>query len=375
MGQFKPMVKMETTEPSVVLKLKKGGSVAHGHKPMHKAMGGSMGAMMAPVGNPRAARAMAMRKPKIAAIPAPIADRPMMKKGGSMKHDDVKMDKAMIKKAFKQHDAQEHKSGKGTELKLKAGGASSFANTKMVTGEKDSAKGTNAKPVKMGAAGYKTGGTISEGAAKKYLQTDMNTGKVSTEKGTAAKPVKMGNKGGFKTGGQVASVPGAGVNMNVVTAKGGVTGTATGGVRNANAGGFKKGGAAKKHYATGGEVKSGSAAAMPQGKKKASEPVAITKLSGTFKRGGQVKKMAEGGLSGMLMAPSSSNPNSASVTPSGGGSTARGGLQGVQAGAQTLNDALSAIESSVGGGGGGAPGGSYLPQGLKRGGKVKAEKC
>jgi len=31
-------------------------------------------------------------------------------------------DKAMIKKAFKQHDAQEHKGGKGTTLKLKKGG-------------------------------------------------------------------------------------------------------------------------------------------------------------------------------------------------------------------------------------------------------------
>ena len=41
MGQFKPMVKMETTEPSVELKLKKGGSV--GHKKMEcKADGGMM---------------------------------------------------------------------------------------------------------------------------------------------------------------------------------------------------------------------------------------------------------------------------------------------------------------------------------------------
>jgi hypothetical protein len=32
-------------------------------------------------------------------------------------------DKAMIKKAFKQHDAQEHKGGKGTTLKLAKGGA------------------------------------------------------------------------------------------------------------------------------------------------------------------------------------------------------------------------------------------------------------
>jgi hypothetical protein len=39
----------------------------------------------------------------------------------SMK-SDVAQDKAMIKKAFKQHDAQEHKGGKGTMLKLKKGG-------------------------------------------------------------------------------------------------------------------------------------------------------------------------------------------------------------------------------------------------------------
>ena len=35
---------------------------------------------------------------------------------------DVAQDKAMIKKAFKQHDMQEHKGGKGTTLKLKKGG-------------------------------------------------------------------------------------------------------------------------------------------------------------------------------------------------------------------------------------------------------------
>jgi hypothetical protein len=51
------------------------------------------------------------------------------KQGGAMKSDakeDMKMDKsqdkAMIKKAFKQHDSQEHKGGKGTSLTLKKGG-------------------------------------------------------------------------------------------------------------------------------------------------------------------------------------------------------------------------------------------------------------
>jgi hypothetical protein len=50
-----------------------------------------------------------------------------------MKHDDKKqdmvMDKkqdvAMLKKAFKQHDAQEHKGGKGTTLKMAKGGSAS----------------------------------------------------------------------------------------------------------------------------------------------------------------------------------------------------------------------------------------------------------
>jgi len=42
-----------------------------------------------------------------------------------MKEDmkmDKSQDKAMIIKAFKQHDAQEHKGGKGTTLKLAKGG-------------------------------------------------------------------------------------------------------------------------------------------------------------------------------------------------------------------------------------------------------------
>jgi hypothetical protein len=43
-----------------------------------------------------------------------------------MEKSDLAQDKAMIKKAFKQHDAQEHKGGKGTTLKLKKGGPTSM---------------------------------------------------------------------------------------------------------------------------------------------------------------------------------------------------------------------------------------------------------
>jgi hypothetical protein len=44
------------------------------------------------------------------------------KKGGKAGDADMAQDKALIKKAFKQHDAQEHKSGKGTKLSLAKGG-------------------------------------------------------------------------------------------------------------------------------------------------------------------------------------------------------------------------------------------------------------
>jgi len=47
---------------------------------------------------------------------------------------DMAQDKALIKKAFKQHDMQEHKGGKGTSLKLKKGG---------VTGEMMKSMGRN----------------------------------------------------------------------------------------------------------------------------------------------------------------------------------------------------------------------------------------
>ena len=43
---------------------------------------------------------------------------------------DKKQDVALIKKAMKQHDAQEHKGGKGTKLSLKKGGVTGEAMKK-----------------------------------------------------------------------------------------------------------------------------------------------------------------------------------------------------------------------------------------------------
>jgi hypothetical protein len=74
-----------------------------------------------------------MTRPDIQKANKPKTDHGKMalfKQGGDMAKSDMKedmkmdksQDKAMIKKAFKQHDMQEHKGGKGTSLKLKKGG-------------------------------------------------------------------------------------------------------------------------------------------------------------------------------------------------------------------------------------------------------------
>ncbi len=238
MGQFKPMVKMETTEPSVELKLKKGGSVK-------KAMGGMMGAPMdATMASSMPARGgmMPVARPKRPTMAVRRAAMMGMKEGGK---SDTAQDKAMVKKAFKQHDMQEHKGGKGTDLKLNKGG-------KMATGG-----------VVNGQGGYATGGVVN------------------------------GNGGGYKDGGMAMvekngkMVPDFAADGKGKMKKGGKA-MATGGVALGNAGGYKKGGASKKHYATGGTVNSGKPVAMPQGDKKPSAPVSTNRISGTFKTGGSV---------------------------------------------------------------------------------------
>jgi hypothetical protein len=90
------------------------------------------------------------------------------KEGGAMKSDmkeDMKMDKkqdvSMIKKAMKQHDAQEHKGGTGTKLSLKKGGMAmkKMAGGGLAAGHKSAdgcaTKGkTKGREVKMKSGGY-----------------------------------------------------------------------------------------------------------------------------------------------------------------------------------------------------------------------------
>lgn len=280
MGQFKPMVKMETTEPSVILKLKKGGHVAmnrggeYGFANMRsKGMNTAPdAAYAAPAAAPKAPSMMARR----AAMAAPL-----MKKGGKMeKHEDAAQDRAMIKKAMA---GKKFASGGTIE-----GNAGKFAKTKVVDGDKtDKAHGTG--EVKEGKpAGYKTGGTI-EGNAGKFAKTKVVDGdKKDSASGTGK--VRMSNAGGFKDGGSTNWE-----NRPANSAKPGKSNTATGEVKEANAGGYKRGGSAKKHFATGGSVNdAGHAVAMPR--KPVSKPVSNTAQSGTFKKGGKVMHKADGGL-------------------------------------------------------------------------------
>ena len=282
MGQFKPMVKMMTTEPSVELKLKKGGTVK---KPAKMMNGGVMGGLaaapsavgarggMSPVARP-ARPSMAARR---AAMKGAPMGRPMMKEGGESKAEHAKEMKVAAE--FKKHKGMPaSKAHKG----LKTGG------------------------VVMGQGGFKEGGAVpksgilpvseSERGAKGYVKTKMTTaeGEHHTPKKTGE--VSMGKPGGYKHGGKTMKyAKGGGVEGNVSTSKPGVTNTTTGEVKKGNAGGYKKGGAPKKAYATGGSVNdTGRPVAYP--KKAVSAPIKNNLQSGTFKKGGDVK-MAKGGVS------------------------------------------------------------------------------
>ena len=277
MGQFKPMVKMMTTEPSVELKLKKGGKVSKmadgGFAPMQSGMASTMPARggMLPVARPAKPSLALRRKAMMASTPvAPMKKGGKAEGGESMAEHKAEM-KAIsgVKKELKSHeDKPASKGHKG----LKTGG------------------------VVEAQGGYKKGGLASSGIImSKTGKTKMDTAERNTKTSGKTGQVKLDKPAGYKAGG---GVKGGGVDGNVSTTPAGVTNKSTGDVRLGNAGGFKKGGSAKK-YARGGAVvqDDGGAQSMPQGRKKPSPPVSITALSGTFKKGGRVKKMAEGGES------------------------------------------------------------------------------
>jgi hypothetical protein len=280
MGQFKPMVKMMTTEPTVELKLKKGGHVnmkkggkaEAGHKKM--AMGGGAMDMMsgtpALVGRPAvnapvrapgkpsmASRRKSMMAKKPAVTPSGTAmPPPPMKKGGKAEGGESKathkaeMSKMKgLEKELKSHESKPASKGhKG----LKTGG--------VALGNAGGFK--KGGDVKKYAKGGVTGNGIinTENQGGKYRDTLMHTAEYTGKSSGKTGDVKMGNGGGYKTGG----------------------------VALGNAGGFKAGGkTSKKAYAAGGTVNSGRPVAMPEGRKPVPSSVKISQLAGTYKNGGR----------------------------------------------------------------------------------------
>ena len=169
MGEFKPMVKMETTEPTVELKLKKGGSVSghkcmkkggkaeSGHKPMGMMDGGISAALAGtpPVIAPRRRR-----------IPAAAIGRPSMAERRA----------AMA--------AAQAGARRGALAGMKTGGV-----TKGQGGYKTAG-------VVKGQGGYAEGGVIKSTTGKTKVVT-------ATADNSPAKTgdVKLGNGGGYKKGG------------------------------------------------------------------------------------------------------------------------------------------------------------------------------
>jgi hypothetical protein len=239
MGQFKPMVKMMTTEPTVELKLKKGGSVK-------KAMGGMMDAPMgSSMGSAMPARGGMMpvarpKRPSMAARRAAMAGA-TMKDGGESKAT---------------HKAEMSKM-KGLEKELKS---------------------HESKPASKGHKGLATGGVLKSTKPANYATGGVVNGQGGYKKGGA-----IAKSGIINTEGQGGEYR----NTKMDTAHPNHNSAPTGDVKLGNGGGYKKGGATKKHYATGGAVNnSGHAVAMPA--KKPSAPVSNDRQSGTFKKGGSV---------------------------------------------------------------------------------------
>jgi hypothetical protein len=283
MGQFKPMVKMYTDEPSVILKLKKGGKVHHksakheehhGHKSMHHASGGMMhGAHEAF----EAEHGSAPKKPSMHERRKAMNPN-LYKKGGKVEtakeHKAEMKEMHKIEKELKHHEHEKaskahHGLKKGGKVHHKASGgeidrdetkttikgnAKKFEHTKVVDGSKhDKHHGTGeiheGKP-----AGYKHGG-------KTHKMHHKATGGA-----IPADTHEKKNPGKIKMHGTIEGNEHDYLNTEMHSAKRDKA-HGTGGIKETNAGGFKHGGKAHKmhHKATGGAIPAASNKGLKEG--------------------------------------------------------------------------------------------------------------
>jgi hypothetical protein len=164
MGQFKPMPKMKTTEPSVELKLKKGGAVAK--KGIMPVSASARGAPMA------ARRGMAPAMPSrgigMGGIPTSMETgampMPMGRKHGGGMHmmpDGKMMKNSAMKKGGEVESPKMHK-----------------AEMSAIKGIKGDIKSHAAKPASKAHKGLKTGGVIEKYATGGVIQKYKTGGKM-----------------------------------------------------------------------------------------------------------------------------------------------------------------------------------------------------
>ena len=267
MGQFKPMVKMFTDEPSVILKLKKGGKVASkaagqsegfksmvsnnakvfegaesgvapkkpsmaerrramnpnqyakGGKVAHKQLGGAMPmtpGMVPGAAAPAPVPMQAMGRAALGAMPpaarmrrAAAVQRALtgMKKGGSM---DSKCCKD-LEKELKHHESMSM--SKAHPMKKASGGAIDKNETR----------------------------TTIEGNAGKFAKTKMHDGD-KTDKAHGTGEIKEKNAGGYAMGGTIEGNAGKFAKTKMHDGDKTDKAHGTGGIKESNAGGFAKGG-------------------------------------------------------------------------------------------------------------------------------------
>lgn len=321
MADFKPMVKMFTDEPSVILKLKKGGKVkgnakakmaagqadgfksmatnskkifeaapegvapkkpsisarmkamnpnqyAKGGKVVHKQMGGGMPAGAGALGGMAPAGSGAAMVPMTRAALAGMPDGARMKRAMAVRKALAGMKKggsasaacAKLEKELKHHEAM----------------SAARAHGKASGGEIDAAETK----------------TTLKNSVKPFAKTKMDTAKRDKAHGTG--DVKEGKPGGYAMGGTIEGNEGAFENTKMVSAGKGKTGGTTGGVRMGNAGGFKHGGKAMK-YASGGAIDSKMTRTTVEGGNWENRAANTSKPGKTNTTTGEVKEANAGG--------------------------------------------------------------------------------
>ena len=314
MGQFKPMVKMFTDEPSVILKLKKGGKVAskaagqsEGFKSMashsgkifegaengvapkkpsmaerRKAMNPNQYAKGGKVANKQMGGTMPMQGAPAAAMPvmpaapaamgrAALAGAPMRPMGRSavagMAPADRASRAAMVRKAL-------------TGMK-KGGSADGCAALEKELKHHEAMSASKAHGKASGGAIDKAATkTTIEGNAGKYAKTKMHDGD-KTDKAHGTGGVKMGGKGGFAMGGSIMGNEKSYANTKMVTSKVDRA-HGTGGVKMGNKGGFAAGGSTNWENRPADTAKPGVTNTSTGGVRNGN--------AGGFKKGGEAKK-------------------------------------------------------------------------------------